>query len=244
MISSQESPKVCVAICNYNHTKFLKESIESILNQSYRNLDIVVIDDGSEDQNSVRELLESIKDDRLRSIFLDQNMGKWNALNAAIGSSNAEVCTSHDADDVSLPWRIESQLEVLMKTKTAHNLCGFISCWNEEDIKRNYSLNKPDNIKFVGGEDVFNVVAYGFNTPGINHYFTGQFETAGVSAMFLKSLWNAGMRFNPPGKNLRVLHSEDSDFNCRMTLLVRSTSILLETPYLYRRNTSTNREER
>lgn len=244
MISLKEKPKVCVAICNYNHTKFLKESVESVLKQSYKNLDVVVIDDGSKDQNTVRVLLENIKDDRLRFIFLESNIGKWNALNVAIESSNAEICTSHDADDVSLPWRIESQLEVLMKTKTAHNLCGFISCWNEEEVKRNYSLSKPSNLKFAGGEDVFNSVVYGFNTPGINHYFTGQFETAGVSAMFLKSLWHAGMRFNPPGKNLRILLSEDSDFNCRMTLLVRSTSILLETPYLYRRNTSTNKEER
>jgi glycosyltransferase involved in cell wall biosynthesis len=203
-----------------------------------------VVDDGSEDQTEVRRLIENIKDNRLRGIFLNQNMGKWNALNTAIESSNAAVFTSHDADDISLPWRIESQLEILLKTKTAHNLCGFVSCWNEEDVKRNYSQKKPDNLKFVGGDEVFNVVAHGFNTPGINHYYTGQFETAGVSSMFLKSLWNAGMRFNPPGKNLRVLHSEDSDFNCRMTLLVRSTSILLETPYLYRRNTSTNREER
>ena len=244
MINSQTSPKICVVICNYNHTKFLKESINSILNQSYKNLDIVVIDDGSDDQEAVKEIINKISDIRLRSIYLKNNTGKWNALNSAISTTDAVFCTSHDADDISLYWRLESQLEVLTKTKTAHNLCGFLPCWEEEEVRKNSSLSKPESIKFVSGDEVLNIVAYGFNTSGINHYFTGKFETAGVSAMFLKSLWDAGMRFNPPSKNLRVLHSEDSDFNCRTTLLVRSTSLLLETPYLYRRNTSTNREEK
>ena len=85
---------------------------------------------------------------------------------------------------------------------------------------------------------------HGFKTPGINHYFTGNFETAGVSSMFHKTVWEMGLRFNPPKSGLRILMSEDSDFNCRTTLLLRSTSILLETPYLYRRNTSTNKEEK
>ena len=62
--------------------------------------------------------------------------------------------------------------------------------------------------------------------------------------MFPKVIWDVGLRYNPPNSGLRILSSEDSDFNCRATLLLRSTSILLETPYLYRRNTSTNKEER
>jgi glycosyltransferase involved in cell wall biosynthesis len=236
--------KVCVAICNYNHSKYLRESLCSVVKQDYSNIDIAVIDDGSTDQDKVKEIVESFDDKRIRLVCLKENLGKWNALNIAFGTTDATLCTSHDADDVSLPWRISSQVEAITKTNTLHNLCGFLSCWSDDDMSKNLGLKRPDQLKIATGEDVANAVIYGFKTPGINHYFTGNFETAGVSAMFHKLIWDMGLRFNPPKSGLRVLLSEDSDFNCRATLLLRSTSVLLETPYLYRRNTSTNKEEK
>lgn len=237
--------KVCVAICNYNHSKYLQESIQSIIDQSYKNLDIVIVDDGSVDQKSVDQIVSTFDDKRIRYIPLKENNGKWNALNTAFSTTDAKICTSHDADDVSLSWRIESQLNALIQTKTVHNLCGFVSCWSSDELKNfKKSLSKPDELKVVSGDDVTKAVMYGFDSPGINHYFTGNFETAGVSALFYKRIWQIGFRFLPPGQKLRTLLSEDSDFNFRVTSSLRSTSILLDTPYLYRRNTSTNKEER
>ena len=236
--------KVCVAICNYNHQKYLKESIQSILNQDHQNLDVVIVDDGSENTDETRDIVKSFSDTRIRHIQLEKNTGKWNALNIAFSTTNASICTAHDADDVSLPWRISSQLAVMKETNTIHNLCGFKHCWDENDILEGYSLKKPESLKFIGSKEVFSTVVFGFQTPGINHYFTGNFETAGVSSMFVKQIWDIGFRFNPPGIGLRILHSEDSDFNSKVTLSLRSSSILAEFPYLYRRNTSTNREEK
>jgi glycosyltransferase involved in cell wall biosynthesis len=236
--------KVCVAICNYNHQKYLKESIQSILNQDHQNLDVVIVDDGSENTDETRDIVKSFSDTRIRHIQLEKNTGKWNALNIAFSTTNASICTAHDADDVSLPWRISSQLAVMKETNTIHNLCGFKHCWDENDILEGYSLKKPESLKFIGSKEVFSTVVFGFQTPGINHYFTGNFETAGVSSMFVKQIWDIGFRFNPPGIGLRILHSEDSDFNSKVTLSLRSSSILAEFPYLYRRNTSTNKEEK
>jgi glycosyltransferase involved in cell wall biosynthesis len=236
--------KVCVAICNYNHQSYLKESIKSILSQDYQNLDIAIIDDFSDDRDQVRDIVGSFSDPRIRFIGLEKNSGKWNALNVAFSTTDASICTAHDADDVSLSWRISSQITAMKETNTIHNLCGFKHCWNEKDVLEGYSLKKPESLKIIGPSDVSAAVAFGFQTSGINHYFTGDFETAGVSAMFIKQIWDIGFRFNPPGIGIRVLHSEDSDFNSRVTLSLRSTSILAESPYLYRRNTSTNREER
>jgi len=134
-------------------------------------------------------------------------------------------------------------MTVLSSTQTAHNLCGFVHCWNEQDVLSGLERQKPSSLNALSKEDVFKAVLQGFQHPGCNHYFTGNFETAGVSAMFLKDVWDIGFRFFPPGQGLRVLLSEDSDFNCRVTLALKSTSILSESPYLYRRNTSTNVEE-
>ncbi len=235
--------KVCVAICNYNHQKFLEESIRSIVNQDYENLDIAVVDDGSKDRNISREISESFKDSRIRYIQIERNTGKWHCLNTAFSTTDAEICTSHDADDVSLPWRISHQLEALKNSNTAHNLCGFHHCWDETQVRNSYFLQKPDVSRIAMPDQVFQNVLFGYRTNGINHYFTGDFETAGVSSFFMKWVWDIGFRFNHPKKCLRILHSEDSDFNCRVTLALKSTSLLLEKPYLYRRNTSTNCEE-
>lgn len=241
----KEEQKVCVAICNYNHSKYLQESIQSIVDQSHKNVDIVVVDDGSKDQDVVENIVKTFEDKRIRYIPLKENKGKWNALNTAFSTTDATICTSHDADDVSLTWRIESQLKALIQTNTLHNLCGFISCWSDQELtERKNSLEKPSDIKVASGDDVTKAVLFGFDSPGINHYFTGSFETAGVSAMFYKRIWQLGFRFLPAGQNLRTLLSEDSDFNFRVTSALRSTSILIDFPYLYRRNTSTNKEER
>jgi glycosyltransferase involved in cell wall biosynthesis len=235
--------KVCVAICNYNHQKYLADSIKSIVEQDHEDLDIVVVDDGSLSQPEVTEIVKGISDSRVRYIPLSENRGKWHALNTAFSSTSASICTSHDADDISLPWRISAQVATLIETQTAHNLCGFVHCFNEDDVKANLLNSKPDSLRVLTKEEVFRLVAGGYQTKGINHYFTGDFETAGVSSMFLKWVWDIGMRYNPPGLGMRIRHSEDSDFNTRLTLSMRSTSILAEKPYLYRRNTSTNKEE-
>ena len=235
--------KVCVAICNYNHERYLEESIKSILDQEYEDLDIAIVDDGSDNPELVKEIVKSFLDKRIRFLPLDKNRGKWNALNTAFSTTSAQVCTSHDADDVSLSWRISSQLMTLRETGTIHNLCGFKHCWSEDDVMKGRLEEKPKSLRFVESKDVFSAVSTGYQTPGINHYYTGNFETAGVSAMFAKWVWDIGIRFNPPGSGIRVRHSEDSDFNTRVTLSLRSTSVLAEAPYLYRRNTSTNKEE-
>ena len=237
------SPKVCVAICNYNHEQYLEESIRSIVEQDYQNLDISVVDDGS-CNNTAREIVEKIGDSRIRFHRLDSNKGKWYGLNYSFSTTPAEICTSHDADDISLPWRISAQLTALKATETAHNLCGFLHCWSEKEVEEGRSTTAPESLGCISKEETVRLVSQGFQSSGCNHYYTGNFETAGVSAMFLKKVWDIGFRFNPPGLGLRILHSEDSDFNCRVTLGLQSTSILAEKPYLYRRNTSTNREEK
>jgi glycosyltransferase involved in cell wall biosynthesis len=239
------TPKVLVTICCYNHGMYLDEAVQSIINQTYTNLDICIVDDGSDADQNIGRITKDLqqRDARIRVIALPKNVGKWHGLNEAIRTSDAVLCTAHDADDISLPNRIERQVACLMKTQTLHNLCGFHHCWSEDDvvrIKKDYV--PPSNLQIVNSEIVTSAVMMGKSTPGINHYFTGQFETAGVSALFYRQIWEMGIRFNPPGAGIRTLASEDSDFNFRVTALLSRTSILAEQPYCYRRNTSTNNE--
>lgn len=239
------TPSVLVTICCFNHGKYLKESAESIMSQTYENLDICIVDDGSETAQGIGKIIDDLerRDKRIRSIRLKENKGKWFCLNESIKTSKANLCTSHDADDISLPDRIERQVKCLIQTQTLHNLCGFSHCWSEEDVRNTIESYNPDTaIQAVSPDEVLRLVMAGKNSTGVNHYFTGNFETAGVSALFYRQIWEMGIRFNPPLLGLRTLASEDSDFNFRVTSLIGKTSILAEKPYCYRRNTSTNNE--
>ena len=215
--------------------------------QTWQDLEILVVDDGSDDQPAVCNLvtkLQTEEDDRIVYLQLPHNTGKWNALNKAIEQTNCQLITTLDADDTCLPERIERQVAALTATNAAHVLTGFHHCWSDEEITKLTAKSfGVHNLRIVQRAEVREQVLAGRQTPGINHYFTGQIETAGASAMFARDVWEMGIRFNPPGVGTRVLLSEDSDFNFRATALLGVTVILDEKLYCYRRNTSTNKEE-
>lgn len=237
--------KVCIVIPNYGHSKYLQRCIESAVSQTYHDIEILVIDDGSPDSNEVESIVRKMQqlDDRISFVSLPQNFGKWHVMNEACRTTNCDLITTLDADDVCPPDRIERQVQVFHAIpNTLHVLTGFWHCWSNDELEENVKNLQSGPLKIVPAEDVRNMVMAGKFTPGINHYFTGNIETAGASAMFRKAVWDLGIRFNPPRLGLRVLLSEDSDFNFRVTALLGQTVILNEKLYCYRRNTSTNEE--
>jgi len=98
---------VSVIIPTYNYGRFVSEAIRSVQAQSYPELEIIVIDDGSED--NTREVLASIEDSRLR-VFHKANEGVSVARNTGIEMSNGEFMAFLDADDVWRPDKLELQL--------------------------------------------------------------------------------------------------------------------------------------
>ena len=240
--NSTQQPLITVVVPCFNHGKYLKESVESLLDQTYNNIEIIIVNDGSTDNSLEVATALAQTHHVVKLINFDTNRGKWACLNTAIEKSSGLFVTCQDADDLSLPDRIERQFKTLQATESVHNLCGFHHCHSEEDVARLKGERHQGDLKGLPAEVVSQMVEHGFNTPGINHYFTADIETAGTSAMFLKALWNVGFRFNPPGMGLRVTNSDDSDFNVQVTLALRNTTVLTEKLYLYRRWTGTNDE--
>jgi len=241
-MTSVNASTVDIIVPCYNHAQYLQESVESLFLQSHSDIRISIVNDGSSDNTDdiVRELMNL--DSRIRYVFFPENSGKWNALNKAIQTSECSIITSHDSDDVALPNRIERQLACMQQAASVHNLCGFYHCWNEDDINTHRLKRNESDLAIMQPKEVLNHVYAGYHHPNVNHFYTGDFETAGASAMFYKDIWNMGMRFNPPKMGLRVLNSEDSDFNFRVTMAFQKTSVLMEKLYCYRRDTSTNNE--
>lgn len=103
-------PLVTVIVCVYNAGRYLRPAVESVLCQTHRNLQIVIVDDGSSD--GCMETLGAVRDGRVE-IIRQANAGKPVALNKALAATRGEFFALHDADDLSRPNRIERLLECM-----------------------------------------------------------------------------------------------------------------------------------
>jgi glycosyltransferase involved in cell wall biosynthesis len=102
---------VSVIIPIFNSSNFLRDSIQSILDQSYPDLELILIDDGSTDNST--EIIRSFTDPRIKFISLGENMGIFYALNMGLEISRGNFIIRMDADDISFPDRIQRQVQFM-----------------------------------------------------------------------------------------------------------------------------------
>ena len=113
MTSSNEL--VSVLLSTYNSEETLGKSINSLLNQTYKNLEILISDDGSTD--STKEICKKfqLKDERILLFSNKKNIGLTKSLNNLAQKASGSLIARHDADDISLPDRIEEQIQFMKK---------------------------------------------------------------------------------------------------------------------------------
>jgi len=104
-------PKVSVIMTVYNEEEYVRESVTSVLNQTYKDFELVVVNDGSTDRT--QEILENEFNDRRVKVFSQENKGRIRALNRAIELSMGEYIAILDADDYCLPERLKKQVRFL-----------------------------------------------------------------------------------------------------------------------------------
>ncbi|MFS8652378.1 MAG: glycosyltransferase family 2 protein, partial [Caldibacillus sp.] len=104
-------PFVTVFMPVYNSGKYLVEAIESILRQTYRNLELLIVDDGSTDHSI--EIIKTFADPRIRLIKNDQNRGIPFTRNVGLKEARGKYLAIMDSDDISHPERIERQVAYL-----------------------------------------------------------------------------------------------------------------------------------
>jgi glycosyltransferase involved in cell wall biosynthesis len=113
-------PRLSVVMSVFNGEKFLQESIESVLRQTYKDFEFIIINDGSLDAS--REIIESYRDSRI--VFIQQkNMGLTKSLNRGIAIARGEFIARQDADDISIIDRFEKQVRFL-EENPAYALVG------------------------------------------------------------------------------------------------------------------------
>jgi glycosyltransferase involved in cell wall biosynthesis len=124
--------KVSIIIPCYNSGKHISDTINSVINQTYKNLEIIIIDDGSTD-NSV-EIINSINDERI-ILLRQENKGASCARNLGITSSKGDFIQFLDSDDLISHNKIELQVSAINNHKECIAVCHTKHFYNGEDYK-------------------------------------------------------------------------------------------------------------
>ncbi len=110
---SLKNPKVTVLMSVYNGEYHLRDAVDSILNQSLKDFEFIIINDNSQDSTS--QILKEFSDQETRITILDnhENIGLTRSLNKGLALANGEYIARQDADDISLQERLSVQAEYL-----------------------------------------------------------------------------------------------------------------------------------
>lgn len=148
----------------YNSELYIKEAIESILNQTFSDFELIIIDDASTDKSV--EIIQSYTDSRIQLIVKPQNSGYTNSLNHGLTIAKGKYIARMDSDDSSMPTRFEKQIAFL-DSNPDYVLCG-----------TNFSILETNEIKILPE-----------NHDAIQMQFIANCCMAHPSVMFRKSVF-------------------------------------------------------
>jgi glycosyltransferase involved in cell wall biosynthesis len=106
-------PKVSLVIATYNRAPLIGRAIQSVLDQTYRDFELIIVDDGSAD--NTEEAIRPFDDKRIVYIRHEKNKGEAAARNTGINAATGEYVAFQDSDDESIPERLEKQIKVFEK---------------------------------------------------------------------------------------------------------------------------------
>ncbi len=135
-------PELTVSMPAYNTGEYIGEAVESVLRQDGIDFELIVVDDGSQDNTA--EVVRSFKDTRIRLIRNEKNMGISYCHNIVIGESNSPFIAHIDSDDMILPGALQKMIGAL---KSSPNI-GQVHCYYlvmNEDGKMRESFHKRRN---------------------------------------------------------------------------------------------------
>lgn len=132
---NESSPKVSVVLPTFNGEKYIRQSIDSCLNQTHCNIELIIVDDGSTDETP--EIIKSYKDERIKYLRHEKNKGLPNALNTGFAKADGEYLTWTSDDNYYVKDAIEKMLCFLQSKNCSFVYCNFY-IFND---KNPYSLN-------------------------------------------------------------------------------------------------------
>lgn len=148
-------PLVSVLMAVYNGEPFLGEAIESILKQTFSDFEFIIINDASIDRSV--DIIQKYRDNRIRLINNENNIGLTESLNKGLTFAKGKYVARMDADDISLPQRLERQVKFMEE----HPKVGICGTWFQLIGPQERTIQHP-----VSHQDI---ITFMFKNNGIGH---------------------------------------------------------------------------
>ena len=123
-------PLISVILCNYNYGRFIAEGIDSVLNQTYSNFELIIVDDGSTDNS--REVISAYKDPRIKTVF-QENQGQAAAFNTGFSEARGDLVAFLDSDDIWKPEKLTKVFEAFENGNYEYSLVQHQLEWIDEN---------------------------------------------------------------------------------------------------------------
>lgn len=171
---NSKKAKVDILIPTYNREQYIEQCIDSILNQTYKDINIIIYDDGSTDKT--RQIIEYYQKfhSNIQYIRGVENRGVGFARNILLESSKAEYIAWQDSDDISNPYRIEKSLNYIEHTEVDILFTDMIFYVDGASYKRSKTISKVDIYKYTKREGLVNNMNFAtafFNSKLKSHKF-------------------------------------------------------------------------
>lgn len=215
---TNNNPLVSIIIPAYNSEKYIVDAIESSINQTYNNIEIIIINDGSID-NTEKIIIELIEKHQNIKYFYQLNQGACVARNRGISECNGEYVKFLDSDDVLLPNAIRKQVDII-KTLNENTI-----------IYGNFEVT-DEFLKTIEKRDLSS--KYNENDRSLFSYFDWNI---GTSTPLLRRTIVEDIN----GFDISLPFAQESDFIFRLALKKNKFIHLNETIYLNRQHDSPNR---
>ena len=132
MTSQRNAPLVSVVMPSYNHARFIGSAIDSVLAQTLKEIELIVVDDGSQD--GTQAVLSQVQDPRVRMRFLEKNLGACNAMNVALRMCEGKFAAVCNSDDLWSADKLHRQIQLLDKLPTVAAIFSDVK-WIDDEGK-------------------------------------------------------------------------------------------------------------
>lgn len=176
---------VSIVMPSYNACHFIRESIESVLNQTYQDWELLITDDCSKD-NSI-EIVQSYvkKDSRIKLFVLDKNRGAAEARNNSIKEAKGKYIAFLDSDDIWQPSKLEQQISFMENNNLAFSFTAYDQM-SEDGVLLNKVIEVP---KIITYHSYLKNTIIGCLTVVINRGITGDFKMPNIKTSQDMATW-------------------------------------------------------
>ena len=176
---------VSIITPSYNSVRYISECVESVLAQTYTSWEMIIVDDCSEDDSKQLITALSSNDTRIKTIFLDSNIGAAEARNIALAKAKGQYIAFLDSDDLWEPHKLERQISFMNKNNIAFSYTTYQSI-SEDGLNLINIIKAPKEMTYYS---YLKNTIIGCLTVIINREKVGYFEMPNVRSSHDMALW-------------------------------------------------------